>query len=89
LHQQFGVALNDGQDVVEIVRHAGGQLPHRLHFDRMTQLRLQIQPLGDVVAVAMHHPAAGHGNERPRDGAVLRWWFADSSCFPRWRGIPG
>ena len=48
LSSKSGVSLDDGQDVVDVVRHAGGQLADRLHFLRLAQLRLQRQPFGDV-----------------------------------------
>ena len=39
--QQRGVAVNDGEDVVEIVRDAAGELADGLHFLRLAQLFLQ------------------------------------------------
>ena len=47
--RQLRVALDDRQQVVEIVRHARRQPPHRFHLLRLPQLRLQTQPVGDVV----------------------------------------
>ena len=72
LQEQVGVALNDGEDVVEIVGDAGGQLADRLHFDGMAQLRLQGQAFGDFVGVTMDGLAFGDGDERPGNGAVLQ-----------------
>ena len=40
--------MNDGQDVVEIVRHAAGQLADGLHFLRLAQLLLQAPLRRDV-----------------------------------------
>ena len=39
--QQRGVAVNDGENVVEIVRDAAGELADGLHFLRLAQLLLQ------------------------------------------------
>ena len=50
---QLRVALDDGEDVVEIMRDAGGELADGLHFLRLAQLRLQVEPLGDFRGVAM------------------------------------
>ena len=77
--QHPGVALDDGEHVVEVVRHAGGQLADGLHLLRLPQLRFQVQPLGDVLDVAMHHLAGGHRMERPGKGAALRIPFAGSA----------
>ena len=54
------MAVNDGQDVVEIVRHAAGQLPDGFHLLRLAQLLLQMLPLRDV-----HHDPT-HLNRHPR-----------------------
>ena len=50
---QLRVAGDDGQEVVEIVRHAAGQAPHRLHLLRLAKFLLQLLVLGNV-----HHHAA-------------------------------
>ena len=39
--EQRGVAVNDGENVVEIVRHAAGELADGFHFLRLAQLLLQ------------------------------------------------
>ena len=49
VEQNPGVSLNDGQDVVDVVGDAGGQLADTLHFLGLPKLRLQAQPLRDVL----------------------------------------
>ena len=51
-HQQRGVAVNDGEDVVEIVRDAAGKLADGLHFLRLAQLLLQPPLRRDVTKQA-------------------------------------
>lgn len=50
---QFEAGDHRRQQVVEIVRHPAGKLADRLHFLRLTKLRLQCFPLSDV-------PGGGH-----------------------------
>src|SRR5205814_10306410 len=45
LQQQIGAAADDGQQVVEVVRDARGELTDRLHLLRAPQLRLGLQQL--------------------------------------------
>ncbi len=52
--QQRGVAVNDGEDVVEIVRDAAGKLADGLHFLRLAQLFLQPSLRGDIAEQAQH-----------------------------------
>ena len=48
-HQkEFAIADDDGEQIVEIVRHAAGELAHRLHLLRLREFRLQRFLLGDV-----------------------------------------
>ena len=42
--QQVGVALDDGEDVVEIMGDAGGELADGFHFLRVAELGLEILP---------------------------------------------
>ena len=58
LHQ-VEVRLDDLQDVVEVVRHAAGELAGRLHLLALPQRRLVAQLLGDVDA-ANDRAAARH-----------------------------
>ena len=53
-----------GQEIVEVVRDAAGQLPDRLHFLGLPELLFQVLTLGDVAADAIQHVAS------PRDGPV-------------------
>ena len=46
--QQFAVPVDQRQQVVEVVRHAAGELPDRLHLLRLPQLRPELVPLGDI-----------------------------------------
>src|SRR5208282_5210462 len=39
---QIAIAQDDAQDVVEIMRHAAGQLADRLHLLRLAELRLEL-----------------------------------------------
>ncbi len=48
LQQDFGVAVNHRQQIVEVVRHAARQAAHRFHFLRLPELLFQLPPLGDV-----------------------------------------
>ena len=50
-HQQLGVADDGGEEVVEVVRDAAGELADRLHLLRLTQLLLEALPLGHVADV--------------------------------------
>ena len=47
--QQFGIAPDDGQHVVEIVRHPAGKLAHRLHLLRLAELGLKFLAAATVV----------------------------------------
>ena len=58
--QRAGMALDDGEHVVEVVRDTGGELADGLHFLRLAQLRLEAQPFGDVLCVAMDDLAGLH-----------------------------
>ncbi len=56
---QLQVGLNDLQDIVEIVRHAAGELSGSLHFLSLAQLRLDSKFVGDV-DTADYQTAIGH-----------------------------
>jgi hypothetical protein len=58
LHE-IEVGLDDLEDVVEVVRHAAGELARRLHLLALAQRRLVAQLFGDVDA-AHHRSAARH-----------------------------
>ena len=46
--QEVGRGADDGQEIVEIVRHAAGELPDRFHLLRLAQHFLGLAALGDV-----------------------------------------
>ncbi|HEY6579079.1 MAG TPA: hypothetical protein VIY09_07130, partial [Rhizomicrobium sp.] len=46
--QEFAIADDDGQQVVEIMRDAAGELANRLHFLRLSEFGLQRLLLGNV-----------------------------------------
>ena len=55
---ELGVAGDDGQQVVEVVRHAAGEPADRLHLHRLRQLFLRglelllgLDDLGDVAGI--------------------------------------
>ena len=49
LHQNFGVAADHHQKIIEVVRDPSSQTPHRLHFLRLTKLILQHPALSHVL----------------------------------------
>ena len=49
LLQQLQIAHDDGEQVVEIVRDAAGELAHGLHLLRLAELLLHLPTLGDVL----------------------------------------
>ena len=51
VEHQAAVAEDRGQQVVEVVRDAAGELADRLHLLRLPQLLLELAPLGDVARV--------------------------------------
>ena len=61
IDQQPRVALNDGEHVVDVVRDASRQLADAFHFLRLTELRLETEPLGNIFNADDHpvHVAGG------------------------------
>ena len=59
--QEVGRGADDGQQIVEIVRDAAGQLPDRFHLLRLAQRFLALAALGDVDGL----------RHRADDGAML------------------
>ena len=57
--QQVRGGLDDGQQVVEVVRDASGQLADRLHLLRLAELLLHSEKLGRRGLLAGHVTAAG------------------------------
>ena len=50
------MSLDDAEDVVEVVGHAGGQLANRFHLLQLSQLLFELTAFGDV-----HEDADGPG----------------------------
>jgi hypothetical protein len=87
----FEIAQDDGQKVVEVVRDAAGQLPHRFHFLRLTQglldpssfLAFALQRfIEDAVALF----ALAERGERLVAFADLGGELLVGMCQHRWRG---
>ena len=69
-HHQVAMADDRGQDIVEIMRHAAGQLADRLHFGRLRNLALQFGFLAIVLEQDQHRriaqPAKARNRQRDR-----------------------
>ena len=48
LFQELQIADDDGEQIVEIVGDAAGELAHGLHLLRLAELLLHLPALGDV-----------------------------------------
>ncbi len=97
--QQFEVAAQDLQDVVEVVRHAACQLADRLHLLRLEQRLscilkkpVRFHPLGDVAGDlgksrqrAIVFPDRVDHNVRPKTRAI----FPDPPAFRFKTAVPG
>jgi hypothetical protein len=57
IQQKLGIAVDHGQQVVEIVGNAAGQPAHGFHFLGLAQLSFQLAALGQVPV----HADAGNG----------------------------
>ena len=68
--EQAGMSLHDGQDVVEVVRHSGCQLAHRLHLLSVTELGFDGLSFRDIGGATMHHFTVSSSEERPRKRAL-------------------
>src|SRR5262245_35950668 len=71
----MGMALDNGQDVVEVVRHTGGELADGFELLRMAQLRFQAKPFRDVGAVTVNDLACDDRKERPGECATVNQDF--------------
>ena len=74
--EHLEVAQDDGEQVVEVVRHAARELAHRLHLLRLAQLLLQLVPCGQIAHEAGEEALAvgmrlADGELHREDGAVL------------------
>ena len=59
-HQkEFAIADDDGEKIVEVMRHAAGQLAHRLHLLGLGEFGFQCLLFGDIDQIK--HRAARHG----------------------------
>ena len=65
LHHQIAVTHDDGQDVVEVMGHAAGELADHFHFLRFDELRLQPSGVRPVPRLPAWH-AAPPGTSRAR-----------------------
>src|SRR2546430_1341332 len=86
------MALDDRQHVVEVVRDTGSQLSHRLHFLRLPQLLLQVQPLGDVHCIGVDDLAYQDRKKRPRQRPSIQrqessLWRKRYSIRAVWPGL--
>ena len=59
--QEFAIADDDGEQIVEVVRHAARQLADRLHLLRLREFGLQRLLLGDVDQIEHRLPSADAG----------------------------
>src|SRR6185295_12216816 len=76
------VTLNDGEDVIEIVRHSGRQLANRFELLDMPKLRFEAEALGRVAAVAVDNLARSDGEERPGKRSPLNTNFLAQFALP-------
>ena len=75
---QAGVALDDGEQVVEVVRDARGELADGLHLLRLPELVLEMQPLGDVLRHEQNVRLARDRERLERDERAAQ--FAVAPC---------
>ena len=59
--QEFAIADDDGEQIVEVMRHAARQLAHRLHLLRLGEFGLQRLLLGDIHQIKHRLAARGMG----------------------------
>src|ERR1700730_9050153 len=78
--QEFGIAQNDRQQVVEVVGDPAGELPDGLHFLRLPQLLFHHFGSG----VVGHRPAiAGEAAVPVEERATAHEGLPNASCFMR------
>ena len=68
--QEIGRRADDGQEVVEVVRDAAGQLADRLHLLRLAQRFLALAALGDVDG--LRHRAGDRCRAGRRSGRIAK-----------------
>ena len=59
VHQEFGMALDDHQKIIEIVRYTARKSPYGLHLLRLTKLLLQKMALADILRHDQAHSPPG------------------------------
>jgi len=69
------------------MRHPGGKLANGFHLLRLPELRLQVQPVGDVFDVAMHDVAGRHRMKRPAQGALFEHGGEIEHAAPRFQAV--
>ena len=70
------MANDRGEDVVEVVSHTPGELPHHLHLGRLGDLALQLGLLAIVL-------------EQQQDGRIAKAAQAGNGQRDRFRRLPG
>ena len=87
LAEEIEIAQDDGEEVVEVMRHAAGQLADRLHLLRLLQLCREAQPFcfglllqGDVV-----DDGEPRGPLRPTPASLTKVTSAQIRRPSRWR----
>ena len=90
--QQIEVADDDAEHVVEVVRHAAGEVADRLHLLRLRELALDQPAFGDVLhgagdaaddaVLVRHRPAFDAQQRAPRRPAGSSWHRACRCSCP-------
>ena len=76
--EQLGVALNHGQQIIEVVGNAAGEPPYGFHFLRLAKLIFEVAALGDVFGdhLEAFHISTGREHKTPaqahrKNGAIF------------------
>ena len=62
--RQFGIAADDGEQVVEVVRDTPGQLTNSLHLQRLPELRLELLAFSQIACGGDDEPVTTGGDFR-------------------------
>ena len=62
IQQNLAIAVDDGQQVIEIVRDASGQHAHRFHFGGLPELFFEPIALGHILEHGEHRQPAAVGD---------------------------
>ncbi len=73
--KMLGVAENDGQEIVEIVRHAAGELAHGLHLLGLAELVAEVRD-GGALLLERLGGAVEQGHQSAELAARMRRWNA-------------